>query len=52
VALVTTAVAMSTTAVAMTTIKVDGPKVRDRSGVALANDYFFGFTTRSECDVR
>jgi hypothetical protein len=48
---VTTAAAMATTAVAMTTIRGDGPKVRDRSGVPLANDYFFGFTTGSECDV-
>jgi hypothetical protein len=42
---------MMTTAVAMTTIRDDGPEVRDRSGVPLANNYFFDFTTGSECDV-
>ena len=40
-----TAAAMSTTAVAMATIRVDGSKVRDRSGVPLASDYIFYFTT-------
>ena len=43
--------AMTTTAVAMTTIRGVGPKVRERSGVPLANDYFFDFTTESECAV-
>ena len=46
-----TAAAMSTTAVAMATIRGEGPKGRNRSGVALAKDKFFGFSTGSECDV-
>jgi hypothetical protein len=33
-----TAAAMATTAGAMTTIRGDCPKLRDRSGVPLAND--------------
>ena len=47
-ALVSTAAAMATTAEAMTTIRGDSPKVRDHSGVPLAKDKFFGFTTGSE----
>ena len=50
-ALVSIAVAMSTTAGVMTTIRGEGPKVRDRSGVPLACDYIFYFTTASGCDV-
>jgi hypothetical protein len=45
------AVVMTTTVVAMPTIRGDGPKVRDRSGVPLACDYIFYFTTASGCDV-
>ena len=51
-ALVSTAAAMATTAAAMTSIRGDGPKViRDHSGVPLAKDKFFGFSTGSECEV-
>jgi hypothetical protein len=51
VAMPSIAVVMTTTVVAMPTIRGDGPKVRDRSGVPLACDYIFYFTTASGCDV-